>query len=167
MCDFLDPLLADLPPSLRTLHLAAADFNDILAPSPSFVTRLVSVAPQLTAFHFTGGPWIDFPANAPGPLDGVVAELSAVERLTLEPHAVTDLAAALARLPRLVELELVQEEGDDSPYLDRQEVVELLHGAESLRVVSVGKAVGMDWLGGEREAVERAAADKDVKLVWA
>ena len=98
-------------------------------------------------------------------LNGVVAKLSSVERLTMPAWAVTDLPAALGQLARLARLELVGGDDPTQPSCVAQEVIEMLSSSESLQLVSIARLVSHDWSPPECQAIERAAAVKSIDVV--
>ncbi len=165
--DSLVAILADLPPSLRTLRLAT---SDLYAPAPTHPAFLhfAKVAHQLTQLAFVRSSDHNFYANDLGILDPVITKLSAVERLTVDVHAVepVGLAAALAPLDSLVELVFVEVASQTMGELAAAEVIGILEGSSSLRKLTLCPLACAHWSADKRGRVERAAATRNISLIW-
>ncbi len=170
-------LMNDLPDSITSFSVGVIGLYDdefalavemLLAPS----------APNFT--HFTLlDPIEEGTLDDRGLYDDLILSLVNVQKLTISPHAVSNLAAVLCALPRLTHVVLALREYDDyavettedpieegQPEFPAKEVLTLVNSVPQLRQVEILSNTHVGWSAKERKAVGRAAGRHGVKLEW-
>lgn len=170
----LSELLITLPASVRTLALRLTTNHGESPPNDEALACLAAVAPQAVRFKVTQQLDEDEYSNddegavdvSRGVLDDIVLRLTAVRHLTLDPHAVSNLATALAPLSQLAELVLARPRDAKLPVWDATELVALTEQSSSLKSVTVGKKVSKGWTARESRMLGRVARRERVEVVW-
>ncbi len=130
-------------------------------------SRLSALAPTLKELTLQGALDPRAPAGLRGYHARLVGELRAVRRLSIPAFAVADLAAALAPLAHLEELE-VSAHPDDARCAEAvgsDEVVRLVLDAPALARLTVTELAVARWTDEGRRAVREAAEQEGVELV--
>lgn len=167
------PLVVDLPSSLTSLSLSVCDpfEHDEHGWSPDVLDGIVKIAPQLVQFDFWAGETLDEDTDVRGILDEVLPKLSSVRRLGFPVQVVTDLFAAIGKLPELVELELEWSLELMPADCDPVEIVTLIDGMSKLRQLTIGGPCYRDgrstaWSVEQKETIKMAAEHKLIEFVW-
>ncbi len=159
-------LVSGLPPSLAYLGLAPTEKSTHSWRTQAVVDNFATVAATLKTFHFEEAR-VQASPSPRGFLDDFVAKLSSVRRMTVQPHAVSNLAAALGPLPCLAELALRRGPNTAQPVrLEVFEVAALVRQSGSLRTLSIDDSWRAGWSSGQRELLQRVSRNKGVQLVW-
>lgn len=98
-----------------------------------------------------------------GALEGFVAALEKVERLTISPAALKDLST-LAGLRELRRLDLLQGAAVPQGGVDPSELVALFRHAHKFKWVATSDEISRDWSAEEKRSVEMAAAGDGIEL---
>lgn len=159
-------VLLNLPPSARCLRIVGHAPSPADTASLAVAAQLDAIIPKFTTFAVGDCNSSSSKLAPPGFFNGVVSKLSSVERLTIYPTAVTDLAPSLGTLPHLTTLSLQATPAQNAPGLPCAELIELIRASSSLRSISICPVVCGAWSCDEQTTLERATADNKVDLVW-
>lgn len=98
-----------------------------------------------------------------GVFELLIVNLASVERLVIEPGAVSDLGL-LAALPMLEELSVQAAISSVVQDVTAEEVIDLLTNSSSLRKLVIDVPQMQPWYDAQREEVARVANEKGIEL---